>query len=254
MKCKHVRELTGAYLYGDLSPEEMKAVRVHTQQCEACREDIRTRGAVLSSLETEAPELTDEERLKIAWSVKGAIRANEQEKQRFRFTPVYALAAAVLVAVVGIKIAKPFNKHQPALSTAKVTVEKEERPSTQKESTVKPQADTRSEPDYVVDKPATTEGHERKHRHSNWDVAAVTEKVVSTVSGGPAVTSRSTHKRSAAAKPDAPAPVVNTPETPDVKVDNNNDSKLPKPTDVNDARTAPAPDGATNENASNPNE
>ena len=65
MKCKDIKDLIGPYLYGDLSPEEMRAVRTHAQLCEACREDIGSQGALIGALANRAPELTDDERQRI---------------------------------------------------------------------------------------------------------------------------------------------------------------------------------------------
>jgi len=90
----------GAYLYGDLAPEEMRDLRVHAQDCVLCREDLATRGRVVSSLSDEAPSLSDADRQRIAWSVKGAIR-KQQARSRplvLRLAPTLAIAAAVLAA------------------------------------------------------------------------------------------------------------------------------------------------------------
>ena len=52
MKCRHVREMMGAYLYGDLDADDMREVRMHTQECVDCKEDLESRGRVISSLAT----------------------------------------------------------------------------------------------------------------------------------------------------------------------------------------------------------
>ena len=101
MKCRQVRDLMGAYLYGDLAPEEMRDLRVHAQDCALCREDLATRGRVVSALDDEAPILTDEERQRIAWSVKGAVAEEAVGDETAYRAPVPAFGiAAVLVAGV----------------------------------------------------------------------------------------------------------------------------------------------------------
>lgn len=100
MKCRQAQELMGAYLYGDLAPEEMRELRVHAQDCTLCREDLATRGKVVSSLGDVTPELSDADRQRIAWSVKGAVRKKEARNRPsiFRLVPALGLAAAVLAA------------------------------------------------------------------------------------------------------------------------------------------------------------
>lgn len=100
MKCRQAQELMGAYLYGDLSPGEMRDLRLHALECAVCREDLAARGRVVSSLSDATPKLTDEERQRIAWSVKGAVtrRRFEERPMIVRLAPAVVLAVAVLVA------------------------------------------------------------------------------------------------------------------------------------------------------------
>ena len=100
MKCRQAREYMGAYLYGDLAPDEMRELRVHAQDCVLCREDLATRGRIVSSLPDASPALSDTDRQRIAWSVKGAIRKQETRTRplALRLAPAFALAAAVLAA------------------------------------------------------------------------------------------------------------------------------------------------------------
>jgi len=100
MKCRQAQEFMGAYLYGDLAPDEMRELRVHAQDCVLCREDLATRGRVVSSLGDASPALSDTDRQRIAWSVTGAIRKREVRTRPLvlRLAPTFALAAAVLAA------------------------------------------------------------------------------------------------------------------------------------------------------------
>jgi hypothetical protein len=97
MKCKQVKELMGAYLYGDLEPEDMREVRLHTQECEECRADLESRGHVVSSLIGEAPSLTDDDRARIAHNVKSGIRTRDTQTAVWWLRPASALALAAVV-------------------------------------------------------------------------------------------------------------------------------------------------------------
>ena len=108
----------GAYLYGDVAPEEMRDLRVHAQDCALCREDLATRGSVVSSLGDATPKLSDEDRQRIAWSVKGAVNRRELESRPLivRLAPALALAAAVLVAGFALGRVTPHKTVQTANS------------------------------------------------------------------------------------------------------------------------------------------
>lgn len=97
--CKKINGLIGAYIYGDLTPEEMKRVRLHAAECKKCADEIAAQSRVVSIIPSEPPKLTDEERMRIAWTVKGAIRTKQQAGFRISFVRIMAgtLAAAVLI-------------------------------------------------------------------------------------------------------------------------------------------------------------
>lgn len=232
MKCKQVRELAGPYLYGDLTPEEMKQVRLHTQECECCRNEIRSQGAVISAIPAEAPELTDEDRQRIAWTVKGAIWAGEQERQtsRFRFPLAYALAGAVVIAMIAIQVKGIMHK-QPRIPESNVVITEVTKPKPKNNSNVdkpeltKPEADTQANiPDYPV-----YVGHRHRRTHIAQDLNALRNF---------APVAARNREKPAVAKPEPPANEATTPENPKVRVDNG-DVKLPEPTSSNDAQTAP---------------
>lgn len=108
MKCRQVRKLMGAYLYGDLEPEEMRDIRLHVQVCDECRADMESRGLVISSLNAQAPVLNDHDKQHIARSVKEAVagsgredinlnRANEPGTSLWRWRAASAVALAGFV-------------------------------------------------------------------------------------------------------------------------------------------------------------
>lgn len=234
MKCKHVQELMGPYIYGDLAPDEMRQVRLHAQECAECREDLRGRGTLVSSFDNNPPRLTDEDRQRIAWSVKGVIR-NEQERRVFRWWPVPALGLAAAVAV-GLVVAKVVVRDDTGLESRTTMAARHK-------AIVRVTEDKGSATENKVNGTvlATEPRIERPRRRSrSIDIARLGNYIAGAAT--PATTSRKNrheHKRNVVTV-DSPAPIVATPEPTDVKPDvktENSDTKLPKPTDLNDART-----------------
>lgn len=101
MKCRQAQDLIGAYIYGDLAPDEMRDLRVHAQECTLCREDLASRGRIISSLDDSVPVLTDEDRQRIAWSVRGAVRKQQSERKPLarRLIPALALSAVLAAGI-----------------------------------------------------------------------------------------------------------------------------------------------------------
>ncbi len=225
MKCKQVQELAGAYLYGDLAPQEMRAVRMHAQQCQTCREDFRTRGAVAASIPNSAPELTEEDRQRIMWSVKGAIKAQPPARMLFgfRFSPVYVLAAAAVVVIVGVKVVSSLPHSHENAPRATVRVWEEHSPSPTKDAHVTAKNNDGD----------TTKIPERKNIRLDIGKMLHRKPMVGTISRD------MQHKRPVVTPPEAPVPVLETPQTPDVKMENN-DTMLPNPNESNNAETTPS--------------
>lgn len=100
MKCRQAQNLMGAYLYGDLAPEEMRELRVHAQDCTICREDLATRGRIVSSLSDSVPSLGDADKQRIMWSVKGATRKPKVKPRSlaWRLAPVLGLVFIIMLA------------------------------------------------------------------------------------------------------------------------------------------------------------
>ena len=232
MKCRQIQELMGAYVYGDLAPDEMREVRLHTQECAACREDVTSRGQVVSSLSDAVPQLSDEDRLHIAWAVKGAVRNGRPAQAPLvaRLAPALALAGAVLAGMaigtlVVIRSEKPREAAQQAAVKPKTAVVKivEEHGAPPKKDTgvasVKPETGQQIAP--KKDDLLTADA-----------IASILRRAAAT-----ALTSRKSPKKPAAAH-DAPAPVLSTPE-PKKPSPVEEGTKLPQPTDLNDAQTSP---------------
>ena len=107
MKCDQIRDLMGAFLYGDLSPDEMREVRAHAQGCGECKRDLAARTSVVAAISDSAPALTDAERQRIAWAVRGAVsRAPVCEPAGRRWLPAFGVAMAL---VAGIALGTAIN-------------------------------------------------------------------------------------------------------------------------------------------------
>lgn len=103
--CNKIADLLGAYVYGDLSPEEMRCVRTHVDACGACAKDLETRTRVVGLIPKELPTLSDAERQRVMWSVKGAVKVKEQPKVLRLNTRVLVQGFAVAAVVVAAFLA-----------------------------------------------------------------------------------------------------------------------------------------------------
>lgn len=243
MRCREVRELMGAYLYGDLSPDEMREVRLHAHECVDCREDIETRGQVLASVENEPPVLGDEERQRIAWSVKGAIRNSPVLRPAFRLKLAPALGVAV-VLVAGVAVGSLMKSHSaspPAVSQSAQKKEEKGKPSPvvvkireeDNPSAAKDRANSASD--------AGSAAADARSADFVKMTEAVGDAVAEAIRKGSLVGTSSRQaaagKRDKMVQPDEPVSVAD-PESGDGKAESGN-IKLPEPTDLNDATTTP---------------
>ncbi len=99
--CRKIGGLLGAYVYGDLAPEDMRRVRLHVEECDGCRHDLASRSRAVALIPHETPKLTDEERLQVMWTVKGAVRSRQQAGAFGWFSPAFVRALAVAVVIAG---------------------------------------------------------------------------------------------------------------------------------------------------------
>lgn len=229
MKCKQVRELIGAYLYGDLSPAEMREVRLHTQECAECREDLRERGCIIASLDDEAPTLSDSDRQSIAWSVKGTVRQQEQEREysRVRFSPAYAVIVVIAVGLVlGSTISARMRppKHD---GSQQVAIEN------QKDG-AKPKA--RATVEITEERVAQNPPKDENSNKIPETVIQVIHSAIPAAVPGPSARDQHPSGREDAIKQDDTLPVVPHDEVKQLE-ENSDATRLPKPQDINDAQT-----------------
>jgi hypothetical protein len=119
VSCKKIADLIGAYIYGDLTPDEMRMTRMHMEECQSCAKELEFRSKTLALIPTETPMLSDEEKQRIMWTVRGAVREQSKPVRSGIFTPRFAwgvAASLILVAVftggayVGFRAKKPKEK------------------------------------------------------------------------------------------------------------------------------------------------
>ena len=246
MNCKDIKDLIGPYLYGDLSPEEMRAVRTHAQLCELCREDVGAQGALIGALANRAPQLTDDERQRIVWSVKGEIRARERERHIFglRFSPAYALAAAVIVGMVAIKVVGTISARNVPKTEPVVIVKKVETPKPPNHD-----SENNRNRENPANRQAAAPGETGNKDSSSEGIARIFEGAGGARNMLPLGTLVDRHMDNewhTRGLPDVPAPVVNPLGTPDVILDENGETKLPPPTGSKDVQVTPSEKNGAN--------
>lgn len=233
MNCKQTSKLMGAYIYGDLPPEQMQEVRTHANECTRCREDLSSRKAAVAAIPGQVPELTDAEKQRIEWFVKGAL-SRQSEHPRVSRWMVPALGGAAAVAA-GLAIAvllasggtKPIpvrpEKSSASKAVAKVRREPSEHPTAESAETARVKKPQSGPPDALS------------------IAETVTRAVGAAVRTGAGVASAS--RGSSHNKPILPGKPAE--EVPTVEEDIKDEPQekpltLPEPAGPLDARTAPA--------------
>ncbi len=101
-ECRNLKDMFVAYVYGDLPADDMRVVRLHAELCDDCRREIAALKRTLSLIPADVPDLTDEERLRIMWSVKGAVKAGRKAEVRSTLAGklIWGFAGASLIVAV----------------------------------------------------------------------------------------------------------------------------------------------------------
>ena len=104
-KRRHVKNIIGAYIYGDLAPEEMRRVREHLDGCEPCREDAESQARAIACIPDQGRTLLEVDRQRVRWSVLGAVRRDSSEPVRraavWRLLRGFGMAGALACMFVG---------------------------------------------------------------------------------------------------------------------------------------------------------
>jgi len=106
--CPSIAESLAAYVDGEVTPAERRAIEAHLETCPDCRRrasDLRSIDLLVREAFAEGPEAREEEREALArakWKV-AALRRSRQRMpvtwQRFIGHPVRALAAMIVLSV-----------------------------------------------------------------------------------------------------------------------------------------------------------
>ena len=98
MNCEKMRAMLDAYIDGELSAEEMRALRDHAAACEDCKKELEAAELVRDALAHMDEGVTVPLEAQAAW--RKAVRAEANKRGRKRaLRVVYGLAAALAVAI-----------------------------------------------------------------------------------------------------------------------------------------------------------
>ena len=98
MNCEQMRAMLDAYIDGELSAEEMRALRDHAAACENCRSELEAAELVRDALAHMDDDVSVPLEAQAAW--RNAVRAEAGKRSRRRvLRVVYGLAAALVVAI-----------------------------------------------------------------------------------------------------------------------------------------------------------
>ena len=98
MNCEQMRAMLDAYIDGELSAEEMRALRDHAATCEDCRNELEAAELVRDALAHMDDDVSVPLEAQAAW--RNAVRAEAGKRSRKRMLRVvYGLAAALVVAI-----------------------------------------------------------------------------------------------------------------------------------------------------------
>ena len=99
MNCEEMRARLDAYIDGELSPDEMRAVEAHAAACEACGRELMAAKYVRDALDALDEEVAVPLPAHVGW--QKAVRAEAKRRVSRRRMRAFCAAAAALVLVIG---------------------------------------------------------------------------------------------------------------------------------------------------------
>lgn len=99
MDCEQMRAKLDAYIDGELSAEEVRAIRDHAAACEDCRNELRAAELLRDALAHMDDDVAVPLEAQAAW--RKAVRAEASRKSKRRFMRMACGLAAALVVVIG---------------------------------------------------------------------------------------------------------------------------------------------------------
>ena len=98
MNCEQMRAMLDAYIDGELSEEEMRALRDHAAACEDCKRELEAAELLRDALAHMDDDVSVPLEAQAAW--RKAVRAEAGKRSKKRaLRVVYGLAAALVVAI-----------------------------------------------------------------------------------------------------------------------------------------------------------
>lgn len=248
MKCEHIRNMMGAYLYGDLAPAEMREVRLHIRECPQCREDLAERGRVISLISDDVPQLTDEEKDRMAWTVKGAVRFGNRTHStiglRFRLVRPLAVGAVLAAGLaVGILVSTHVIRipliDMPGASV--ITSKKSETVRDESQTLPRGIVKITEEETVPMRKEADRPGNSAERSATKQKYMSPVDRFAAMVRRGATFgTAARNNPKPAHEKPlshEGPVTLASPDDTPKIEHPEKN-LKLPEPTDLNNAQTS----------------
>ena len=116
MDCEKARQLLDAYIDGELSAGDMRALEDHAMACEECKRELEAAKLLRDTLADLDEEITVPLKAQAAW--RSAVRAEAKRKNMRKWQRIAYAAAAALVLVVGATAAFREVPGQEMLMTA----------------------------------------------------------------------------------------------------------------------------------------
>lgn len=118
MNCEEARMLIDAYIDGELSEEEKRALMDHAQACEMCAQELEAAELLRDTLAHMDDDVQVPIEAQAAW--RSAVRAEAKKKNTKKWMRMTYAAAAALVLLIGAGVAfREMPKQQPQMMMAR---------------------------------------------------------------------------------------------------------------------------------------
>jgi len=112
MNCEQARQLLDAYIDGELTAEEMRALEDHAKACEMCMEELQAAKLLKDTLAHMDDDIAVPLQAQAAW--RNAVRAEAKKKNMRKWMRAGYAVAAVLVLALGLNLAHDMPESQQA--------------------------------------------------------------------------------------------------------------------------------------------
>lgn len=119
MNCEEARMLIDAYIDGELSAEEKRALMDHAQACETCAQELEAAELLRDTLAHMDDDVQVPLEAQVAW--RSAVRAEAKKKNTRKWMRMaYAAAAALVLLIGGGIVLREQPQQQPQVLMAKM--------------------------------------------------------------------------------------------------------------------------------------